>query len=83
MNWWILLFCFIVSIWGLVDTYDRDPGAYRTWLVVLGVVMALVFLKYAEEEGLWALKRSVYSTPENGAIGAGPWHEDPTDGKTL
>ena len=83
MNWWILMFCLIVSIWGLVDTCDRDPGACRLWMVAILIVMALTFLMYADEEGLWAFGRDVCSTPENGAIGAGPWHEDPTDGKTL
>ena len=57
MTWWILLFCLVVSVWGLVDTVDRDPGAARLWMVVLAVVIALTFLLYAEQEGLMDWER--------------------------
>lgn len=52
MTWWILLFCLVVAVWGLVDTYDRDPSAGRRWLVVLAVTIALTFVFYAQKHGL-------------------------------
>ena len=57
MTWWILLFCLVVAVWGLVDTVDRDPGAARMWLVVLLVICALAFAEYAEQEGLLDFER--------------------------
>ena len=83
MTWWILLFCLVVSVWGLVDTVDRDPGAARLWMVVLLVICGLAFALYAEQEGLWSLEREVYESEQNGVVGTGQWHEDVTRGKTL
>ena len=57
MTWWILLFCLVVSVWGLVDTVDRDPGAARLWVVALAVIVALTFIFYAEQEDLWGWER--------------------------
>lgn len=57
MSWWILLFCLVVAVWGLVDTVDRDPGAARLWMVVLLVICGLAFALYAEQEGLMDFER--------------------------
>lgn len=57
MTWWILLFCLCVAVWGLVDTYDRDTGAARLWMVALAVIVALTFIFYAEQEDLWDWER--------------------------
>ena len=57
MTWWILLFCLVVSVWGLVDTYDRDPGARRLWIAALAVTIGLTFIFYAHKYGLWGWER--------------------------
>jgi len=57
MTWWILLFCLVVAVWGLVDTVDRDPGAARLWMVALLVICALAFALYADEHGLMDFER--------------------------
>lgn len=57
MTWWILLGCLIISVWGLVDTVDRDPGAARLWMVALAVTIGLTFALYAEQEGLLDFER--------------------------
>ena len=57
MTWWILLFCLCVTVWGLVDTVDRDPNAARLWVVVLLVICGLAFALYADEHELWDLER--------------------------
>lgn len=52
MTWWILLACLVASVWGLVDTIDRDPGAARLWAAALAVTVGLAYALYAQQEGL-------------------------------
>lgn len=57
MTWWILLCCLIISVWGLVDTVDRDPSAARLWMVALAVTIGLTFVFYAQKEELCGWER--------------------------